>query len=146
VNGDVPWNELKLFSTRLVNKTAGINRCVLVVEPPVLGAPMPVERYIEKQRMDLLREADSIVMEGLRKHGLYDSIWQCPTVLVPVGYTGGEMVVIRPVWSKRAMTAEVSELPKVFFDEVVPRLMVLDGIDSVAVDVTSKPPGTIEWE
>jgi GMP synthase (glutamine-hydrolysing) len=56
------------------------------------------------------------------------------------------MVVIRPVWSKRAMTAEVSELPMELFDDIVPKLLYMDGIDSVAVDVTSKPPGTIEWE
>jgi GMP synthase (glutamine-hydrolysing) len=146
MEGEVPWGKIKLFSTRLVNKTPGINRCILVVEPSILGTPIPVERYITRDRMDLLREADSIVMDGLRKFSLYDSIWQCPTVLVPVGYAGGEMVVIRPVWSKRAMTAEVSELPKEFFDEVVQNLLILEGIDAVAVDVTSKPPGTIEWE
>jgi GMP synthase (glutamine-hydrolysing) len=56
------------------------------------------------------------------------------------------MVVIRPVWSKRAMTAEVSELPRELFDDIVPRLLSITGIDAVAVDVTSKPPGTIEWE
>ncbi|MGA1792586.1 MAG: glutamine-hydrolyzing GMP synthase [Thermoplasmatota archaeon] len=145
-SGPIPWKELKLFSTRLVNRTPGINRCVLMIEPRIFGAPMPVERYITGERMDLLREADSIVMEGLMKHGLYDSIWQCPTVLVPVGYAGGELVVIRPVWSNRAMTAEVSELPEDFLEDVVHRLLIIDGIDGVAVDVTSKPPGTIEWE
>jgi GMP synthase (glutamine-hydrolysing) len=56
------------------------------------------------------------------------------------------MVVIRPVWSQRAMTAEVSELPDAFYEEISPKLLSLDVIDSVAVDVTSKPPGTIEWE
>ncbi|MBN1389395.1 MAG: glutamine-hydrolyzing GMP synthase [Candidatus Thermoplasmatota archaeon] len=146
VGGTIPWKELKLFSTRLVNKTQGINRCVLMIEPDAVRAPDPMERYITKSRMDLLRGADALVMDGLRRHGLYDTIWQCPTVLVPVGYTGGEMIVIRPVWSKRAMTAEVSELPPAFFRDVVPELLSIDGIDAVAVDVTSKPPGTIEWE
>ncbi|MEA3559260.1 MAG: glutamine-hydrolyzing GMP synthase [Candidatus Thermoplasmatota archaeon] len=146
MDGEIPWKELKQFSTRLVNNASGINRCVLVLSPGKGEAPFPVERYITNERMDLLREADSIVMEGLRGHGLYDSIWQCPTVLVPVSFGDGEMVVIRPVWSKRAMTAEVSELPGEFYDDIVPRLLSIDGIDSVAVDVTSKPPGTIEWE
>ncbi|MGA1866834.1 MAG: glutamine-hydrolyzing GMP synthase [Thermoplasmatota archaeon] len=146
VEGPVPWKELKLFSTRLINRVQGINRCVLVIAPRSLGTPIPVERYITRERMDLLREVDSMVMGGLRDHGLYDSIWQCPTVLVPVGYSGGEMVVIRPVWSERAMTAEVSELPEAFFDDIVPRLLGIRGIDAIAVDITSKPPGTIEWE
>lgn len=143
---DIDWKGLKLFSTRLVNSTRGINRCILMLHPIKKKTPSPVERTITTERMDLLREADAIVMEGLRSHGLYDSIWQCPTVLVPTGYSGGELVVIRPVWSKRAMTAEVSELPATFYDDIVPKLMGLDGIDAVAVDVTSKPPGTIEWE
>ncbi len=143
---EIDWNELKLFSTRLVNRTKGINRCILMLHPEDRDLTSPVERYITSDRMDLLREADAIVMQGLRDHGLYDSIWQCPTVLVPIGYGGGETVVIRPVWSKRAMTAEVSELPNELYDDIVPRLMALEGIDAVAVDVTSKPPGTIEWE
>lgn len=143
---DLDWSELKLFATRLVNKTRGINRCILMLDPTVPEEPIPVVRYIDEKRMDLLREADHIVMEGLERHGLYDSIWQCPTVFIPTGYEGGETVVIRPVWSKRAMTAEVSELPDEFYDDIVPRLMALEGIDGVAVDVTSKPPGTIEWE
>jgi GMP synthase (glutamine-hydrolysing) len=143
---NLDWKELKLFSTRLVNRIRGINRCILMLDPPHPERASPVESYITKDRMDLLREADAIVMEGLRRHGLYESIWQCPTVLVPVGYGSGELVVIRPVWSRRAMTAEVSELPEGFFEDVFPMLMGLDGIDGVAVDVTSKPPGTIEWE
>lgn len=141
-----PWGELKLFSTRLVNTVPGINRCILVLSPSIISSPSPVEGSITKGRMDLLREADHIVMDGLRRHGLYDSIWQCPTVIVPVSYGNGEMIVIRPVWSKRAMTAEVSELPEDFYNDIVGRLLSLNGIDSVAVDVTSKPPGTIEWE
>lgn len=143
---DLDLKELKLFSTRLVNKIRGINRCVLMLDPTRPERASPIESYITRERMDLLREADAIVMEGLRRHGLYESIWQCPTVIVPVGYGSGELVVIRPVWSMRAMTAEVSELPDDFFDDIVPRLMDLDGIDGVAIDVTSKPPGTIEWE
>lgn len=143
---EVEWKELKLFSTRLVNSTRGINRCVLMLHPRIMDPLSPVERTITEERMDLLREADAVVMDGLRGHELYDSIWQCPTVLVPTGYGEGELVVIRPVWSKRAMTAEVSELPDGFYDDIVPKLMSLEGIDAVAVDVTSKPPGTIEWE
>lgn len=143
---DLDWKELKLFSTRLVNRIRGINRCILMMDPVFPETPSPVERYITKDRMDLLRRADSIVMEGLKEYGLYDSIWQCPTVLIPVGYGAGEIVVIRPVWSRRAMTAEVSELPDAFFDDIVEKLMGLEGVDGVAVDVTSKPPGTIEWE
>lgn len=146
IDGEIPWVEVKHFATRLVNRTPGINRCILMMHPRDVFEACPMEGTINKERMDVLREVDEVVMDGLRKHGLYDSIWQCPTVLVPLSLSGGEMVVIRPVWSKRAMTAEVSELPSEFFDDVIPKLLDVDCIDSVAVDVTSKPPGTIEWE
>ncbi len=146
LDGKRDWKGLKLFSTRFINMTRGINRCVLVISPDGPAGPQPLERYMTRERLDLLREADDIVMEGLRRHGLYDGIWQCPTVLVPVSFGGGEMVVIRPVWSERAMTAEVAELPDVYLKDVVPQLISIPGIGSGAVDVTSKPPGTIEWE
>ena len=146
MGGKIPWSDLKLFATRMVNGTRGINRCILMLNPEEPSVPKPLEGFVTADRMDLLRRADHIVMEGLREFDLYDSIWQCPTVLVPLTFGSGEMIVIRPVWSKRAMTAEVSELPDEFYDTMVERLTGLDGIDSVAVDVTSKPPGTIEWE
>ena len=87
-------------------------------------------------------------MEGLVRHGLYDEIWQCPTVLVPLDLEGdgGELVVVRPIRSKRAMTATPVELPKSLLDELRRDILALDGISGLALDVTSKPPGTIEWE
>jgi GMP synthase (glutamine-hydrolysing) len=140
------WSDLKLFATRLVNGVRGINRCIVILSPGSFKSPVPVPRSITKKRIEILREADHIVMEGLMRHGLYDSVWQCPTVLVPVSFGSGEMVVIRPVWSNRAMTAEVSELPDEFYKDITGPLLSLQGIESIAVDVTSKPPGTIEWE
>ncbi|MDG6224590.1 MAG: glutamine-hydrolyzing GMP synthase [Candidatus Thermoplasmatota archaeon] len=143
---DFEWGDLKTFATRLVNGTRGINRCIIILHPETFRTPVPVPRYLTEKRVDLLREADRIVMEGLVNHDLYDRVWQCPTVLVPLSFGRGELIVIRPVWSSRAMTAEVAELPDEFYTDVMHGLLSLTGIESVAVDVTSKPPGTIEWE
>ena len=87
-------------------------------------------------------------MDALRRHDLYDEIWQCPTVLVPLDLAGdgGELVVVRPIRSKRAMTATPVELPAELLTELRRDLLVLQGVSSLALDVTSKPPGTIEWE
>ncbi|MFH2009348.1 MAG: GMP synthase (glutamine-hydrolyzing), partial [bacterium] len=76
------------------------------------------------------------------------TVWQCPTVLVPVRIDGaeGELVVVRPVLSERAMTARTARLPKALLDELREEIMAIDGVSSLAIDVTSKPPGTIEWE
>jgi len=89
-----------------------------------------------------------MVMEGLRSHGLYDEIWQCPTVLIPLDLKGdgGELVVVRPVYSKRAMTAAPVELPVALLDELRTGILGLEGVSGLALDITSKPPGTIEWE
>ena len=87
-------------------------------------------------------------MDGLTRHGLYDSIWQCPTAMVPLEIDGHgrELVIIRPVHSERAMTATPSELPEALLQELCSAIMALDGVSGVALDLTSKPPGTIEWE
>jgi len=87
-------------------------------------------------------------MDALRRHGLYELIWQCPTVLVPLTAPGrgDEFVVIRPVLSERAMTAAPAELPSAVRAELRDALMALPGVWGVGLDVTSKPPGTIEWE
>jgi len=87
-------------------------------------------------------------MEALQTHDLYDSIWQCPTVLVPLqlGDTPGELVVIRPIVSERAMTARPFPLPVHVLEELRADILTLPGVSGVALDITSKPPGTIEWE
>jgi GMP synthase (glutamine-hydrolysing) len=101
-----------------------------------------------RDRLDILREADHLVMEGLRRHGMYDDIWQCPTVLVPLalGEEGGETIVLRPVFSARAMTATPVRLPDALLDEIRASILALPGVTGLALDITSKPPGTIEWE
>ena len=97
---------------------------------------------------ETLREADHIVMAALRTHDLYDSIWQCPTVLVPLqlGEREGELAVVRPVFSERAMTARPYPLPEPVLDDLRKEILSLPGVSSLALDITSKPPGTIEWE
>jgi GMP synthase (glutamine-hydrolysing) len=87
-------------------------------------------------------------MAGLSRHGLYDSIWQCPTVLVPleIDGRGRELAIVRPVHSERAMTATPARLPGALIEELRVALLALPGIGGVALDLTTKPPGTIEWE
>ncbi len=87
-------------------------------------------------------------MDGLRRHGLYDEIWQCPTVLVPMELDGAgrELVIVRPIYSARAMTARPAPLPAELVEELRMSILALPDISGVCLDVTSKPPGTIEWE
>ena len=148
LSGDVPWETLLAAASVLTSEVPGINRCIWNLGPELPATAVPLAATVTRERLDTLREADHIVMEGLHRHGLYDEIWQCPTVLVPLDLAGdgGELVVVRPIRSQRAMTALPVELPKALLDELRRDVLALDGVSGLALDITSKPPGTIEWE
>jgi GMP synthase (glutamine-hydrolysing) len=148
IGGQAPWLQLIECAAAIFKKVSGINRCLWNLGPRLPGRARPLAATITRPRLDLLREADHLVMEALRRHGLERAIWQCPTVLVPLELdgVGREFVIIRPVHSERAMTATAAALPPPLLDELVPRLLALPGVGGCAIDLTSKPPGTIEWE
>ncbi len=148
LSGDAPWETLLEASGALLKTVPGINRCVWNLMPGSPSEAGNLAASTTHERLDLLREADYLVMEGLRRHGLYDDIWQCPTVLVPMELDGRgrELVVIRPVHSARAMTARPAPLPVALTTELRESIFALPGVSGVCLDITSKPPGTIEWE
>jgi GMP synthase (glutamine-hydrolysing) len=148
LTGDVDWETLIRAASVLTAEVPGINRCIWNLSPVPPATAVPLAATTTRNRLDVLRAADDIVMEGLRRHGLYNEIWQCPTVLVPLDLegNGGELVVVRPIRSKRAMTATPVELPTMLLDELRRDILALEGISGLALDITSKPPGTIEWE
>jgi len=142
------WKDAAECALQVFQACGLINRCILHLGPGSPTAAVPVEAYTTRPRLDALRVADDIVMKGLERHGLYATIWQCPTVLVPVrvGERPGELLVLRPVLSERAMTAMPFEFPEALCKELLAEVTAVDGICSVALDLTPKPPGTIEWE
>ncbi len=148
LSGPSDWNRLIEAASVLTADVPGINRCIWNLGEDTPTYALPLRGTMTRDRLDLLREADHVVMEGLRRHGLYDEIWQCPTVLIPLDLKGdgGELVVVRPVYSKRAMTATSVELPAPLVDELRCEILGLEGVSALALDITSKPPGTIEWE
>ncbi len=102
---------------------------------------------IEKHTADLLRTADSIVDEAVRAAGLYRQIWQFPVVLLPVGAAkNGRSIVLRPIESTDAMTAAAYRLPDALLKRITEKILQISGIDAVFLDLTNKPPATIEWE
>ncbi len=105
--------------------------------------------------MRYLKNADDIFIEGLKKHGLYDSVWQAGVILLPVqsvGVMGDERtyenaVVLRAVTSTDGMTADWSHLPYEFLADISNEIInKVKGINRVVYDISSKPPSTIEWE
>jgi GMP synthase (glutamine-hydrolysing) len=108
-----------------------------------------------KERLDLLREADHILLQEIRKAGLYRELWQSFCVLPDVrtvgvqgdGRTYGYVVVVRAVTSDDAMTADWARLPYDLLETIAARMInELRDVNRVVLDITSKPPGTIEWE
>jgi len=148
LSGDASWETLLAAASVLTSEVPGINRCIWNLGTELPATALPLAATVTRKRLDTLRDADHIVMEGLHSHGLYDEIWQCPTVLVPLDLAGdgGELVVVRPIRSQRAMTATPVELATAMLAELRRAVLALDGVSGLALDVTTKPPGTIEWE
>jgi len=148
LSGDESWSTIIETVSMITAEVPGINRCIWNLGAEHPKGAYPVAATVTRERLDLLREADYLVMDALERFGWYDEIWQCPTVLVPLRFedTSGEMIVIRPVRSQRAMTATPVQLPKEMLDELRESILALEGVGGLALDVTSKPPGTIEWE
>lgn len=147
--GDVAWEQLVTLAGRIGQEVPGVNRCIHRLDR---GAPVetaaPEAAAITRERLDLLRRLDHVVMTGLAEHGLMDTIWQCPTVLVPVSLDGRgrELVVVRPIHSEKAMTARPAPLPAALVDTLLDTASSIPEVAGVAIDVTTKPPATIEWE
>jgi GMP synthase (glutamine-hydrolysing) len=123
---------------------------------PGPGLAIRIIGAVNRRRLDILREADAIAREELTAAGLDRDVWQFPVVLLAdvrsVGVQGdgrtyGHPVVLRPVSSEDAMTADWSRLPYDVIARISTRITnEVRDINRVVLDVTSKPPGTIEWE
>jgi GMP synthase (glutamine-hydrolysing) len=147
--GDQPeWERLTRITTTLSKKVMGINRCLFELSGRRPRVARLVPATVTRERLDLLRQLDHIVMEALKHHDLMAIVWQCPTVLVPVSLDGRgqELVVVRPVHSERAMTARPAWIGEACAAEITEKMMTFQEVGGVAIDATTKPPATIEWE
>lgn len=146
--GEADHPTLMRAAAQIYQRVPGVNRCVFDLTGRGARDVKPVAATMTRERLELLREADDIVMTQLEKHGLMRVVWQCPTALLPMAIDGrgSELVIVRPVLSERAMTARPAELPRSMIDAIRGSIMALGGVSGLVLDVTTKPPGTIEWE
>lgn len=129
------------------NAVPTFNRVLQCVSHPTPQPFVFTPGTITRERTHLLQEADDIVDQEMRNADLYKDIWQFPVVLLPFGLKeGGQSIVLRPIQSQEAMTANAVILPEAVLRTMVERLTALEGIDLVFLDLTNKPPATIEWE
>ncbi|MGO2096827.1 MAG: glutamine-hydrolyzing GMP synthase, partial [Candidatus Microbacterium stercoravium] len=152
-----PLRTLFKDEVRQIGRELGIPEAIVGRQPfPGPGLGIRIIGEVTHDRLETLREADAIAREELTAAGLDQEIWQCPVVLLAdvrsVGVQGdgrtyGHPIVLRPVSSEDAMTADWTRLPYETLAKISNRITneVAD-INRVTLDVTSKPPATIEWE
>ena len=142
---------------RAVGRELGLPEDIVGRHPfPGPGLGIRIVGAVDKDRLDTLRAADAIVREEMTAAGLDSSVWQCPVVLLAdvrsVGVQGdgrtyGHPIVLRPVSSEDAMTADWTRVPYETLALISNRITnEVPDVNRVVLDVTSKPPGTIEWE
>jgi GMP synthase (glutamine-hydrolysing) len=152
-----PLRTLFKDEVRLVGEQLGLPAEIVWRHPfPGPGLGIRIIGEVTRERLDILREADAIAREELTRAGLDRDIWQFPVVLLAdvrsVGVQGdhrtyGHPVVLRPVTSEDAMTADWARLPYDVLERISTRITnEVREVNRVTVDITSKPPGTIEWE
>jgi len=147
LEGETDWRTLEAASTAITNEVRGVNRVVYMLLPERTPSLRPKEACLTRERLDLLREADAVAMEELSKLGLMETVFQMPTILLPLTTDGtNECVVIRPLESQDVMTARFAELPLDAAKQMARRIAEVGPIAAVFYDVTHKPPATMEWE
>jgi GMP synthase (glutamine-hydrolysing) len=151
-----PLRYLFKDEVRKVGLELGIPHELLFRHPfPGPGLAIRILGEITEDKVRLLQEADHLYIDGLKKHGLYDKVWQAGAILLPVksvGVMGDERtyeytVALRAVTSVDGMTADWAHLPYEFLGEISNEIINrVRGINRVVYDISSKPPATIEWE
>jgi GMP synthase (glutamine-hydrolysing) len=151
-----PLRELFKDEVRQLGIELGLPRHMVWRQPfPGPGLAVRCLGPLTRERLHVLREADAIIEQEIRAAGLYDDIWQSFGVLLPVRSVGvmgdartyEEALALRAVHSKDGMTADWVQLPYDLLARISNRVInEVRGINRVVYDITSKPPGTIEWE
>lgn len=152
-----PLRKLFKDEVRRVGKALGLPDEIVRRQPfPGPGLAIRIIGEVTPDRLQILREADMILRQEINRSGLYDVLWQAFAVLLPTIRTVGVMgdqrtyaypVVLRFVTSEDGMTADWAKIPYAILETISNRIVnEVPGINRVVLDITSKPPGTIEWE
>ena len=151
-----PLRDLFKDEVRQIGRELGLPEEILVKHPfPGPGLAVRLLGAITREKLETLRAADAVVVDEIRRAGLYEKVWQAFAVLLPVqsvgvmgdGRTYGYTIAVRVVDSLDAMTADWTRLPREVLERISVRVVnEVPGVNRVVYDISSKPPSTIEWE
>jgi GMP synthase (glutamine-hydrolysing) len=151
-----PLRELFKDEVRALGRELGLPEHFIWRHPfPGPGLAIRIPGEVSREKLDILRKADAIYLDEIRKAGLYNEIWQAFAVLLPVRTVGvmgddrtyDQVCALRAVTSTDGMTADFYPFPHEVLARTATRIInEVKGLNRVVYDVTSKPPGTIEWE
>lgn len=151
-----PLRELFKDEVRLVGRELGLPERIIMRHPfPGPGLAIRIIGEVSPEKLQILREADSIILEEMEASGWYDRVWQAFAVLLPVRSVGvmgdertyDEVIAVRIVESVDAMTADWARVPYDVLQKISNRIInEVKGVNRVVYDISSKPPSTIEWE
>ena len=146
--GERNWDKLGEISTDITNRFNTVNRVLLMLHPRGVVDKKVKPGYMTKDRVEILQKADYRVTQFIKYHKMYEEIWQFPVVLLPISLNNenGECIVLRPIQSEEAMTANFYHMKWEWVDELTDSFIDMPEINGVFYDLTNKPPGTIEWE
>jgi len=145
LSGELNWDQLEKCSIELTNTLNEVNRVVFLAGGEAKKIK-PKKAFVDEERAQVCREADAIAHEIVLENNLQREIWQFPVIILPVEFNKGEAVVLRPITSTEAMTAEFYKMDSNVLKEITEKILNIDGVNAVLFDLTNKPPGTIEWE
>ena len=141
------WDKAEEISSHITNNVKDVNRTIVKLFDKTGGNAKLLKAYCTKDRLDMIRAADKIVLDTLYKYDWYNKIFQHLTICLPFASADGKCsIVLRPVVSEDVMTARFAKLPYNIMEEIVENIKKMDFIDALYYDITNKPPATFGWE
>ena len=141
------WDKAEEISSHITNNVKDVNRTIVKLFDKTDGKAKLLKAYCTKDRLDMIRAVDKIVLDTLYKYDWYRKIFQHLTICLPYATTDGKCsIVLRPVVSEDVMTARFAKLSYKILEEILNLTKKLDFIDAMYYDITNKPPATFGWE